>query len=106
MKPTTHGVTIEIPGQRVAIAADPTGSTMALSGNFIGTPFIIPALRQSNGAKTLTMAVLRGGPRVVASVVPDFHVERPSSVPATDANVTILLGSIQETFWYDPATLT
>jgi dienelactone hydrolase len=105
VKPTPDGVTIEVPGQRVAIAADPTAPTMALSDNFIGTLFIIPALMQSNGAKTLTMAMLQGGSRVVASVVPDFHAERPSSVPATDANVTILRGSIHDTFWYDPATL-
>ena len=105
VKPTPDGVTIEVPGQRVAIAADPTAPTLALSDNFIGTLFIIPALMQSNGAKTLTMAILLGGSRVVASVVPDFHADRPASVPATDANVTILFGSIHKTFWYDPATL-
>ena len=103
-KPGVMTVTASTQTASVDIPADPSAPLELIGDNLVGSGLLIPAILHATGATAFTLAVLSGGKAIVVKVVSDAAPARPASVAATDADVTVELAGIRETFWYDPAT--
>lgn len=98
-------VTVRVPGQTVALKADPSAPLEVVADNLAGTDVMIAAMLHATGARAFTLAVLSGGVTVVCHVSP-AHAARPAGVPGGATAVTISSGQLTEVYWFDPTTFT
>jgi hypothetical protein len=92
------------PGGTVDIPADPSAPLELVGDNLAGSAVLLPAILHATGAQLFTVALLSGGKALIAKVVANPSPNRPTSVPASDANLSLEFDGMNEIFWYDPRT--
>ena len=103
MKPGVASA-VATPGGSADIPADATAPLELIGDNLAGSAMLIPALLHATGAQSFTLAVLSGGKALVATVGRGPEANRPASVPATDASLSLQFAGLREIYWYDPAS--
>jgi pimeloyl-ACP methyl ester carboxylesterase len=102
VKPGTVNVVVP-PSAGVDIPADPSAPLELIGDNLTGSDVLIPAFLHATQVKIYTLAVLAGGRALVVKAGPG-GTERPASVPATDASLSLAFAGLTEIYWYDPVT--
>ncbi|MGB6986755.1 MAG: hypothetical protein WBD74_12345 [Candidatus Aquilonibacter sp.] len=73
--------------------------------NVLTSAVMLPAVLRTTNAEHCTFAYSTSVQTVVADVVNAPAEARPARAAAADASVTVQIGGITETVWYDPRTL-
>jgi hypothetical protein len=73
--------------------------------NVLTSAVMLPAVLRATNAERCTFAYSTSVRTVVAEVVSAAAGTRPARAAPSDASVTIRIGGVTETVWYDPRTL-
>ena len=98
-------IIINVAGKNVELPADASAPLELADDHLLALHTMLPAVLHAAGAKRFTLGILSAGQSIVGTVVDRAETPpAPDSAKPGDGTLTIDVGGLRVTYWFDPRT--